>query len=129
MNLRDTFLNLVGPHEHLWVVTTLPTDAGEVAIFNFTTRHPGSGRDDTCIVRPGEHPFLKRESIVAYGLGKMLPVDAANQNRYYFDFRQPISPALLARIQQGALESEHTPLKLQVVVRASMAAQLRLIPN
>lgn len=125
MILGETFLNLVGPREHLWVVSTLQDVEGRVVIFNFTTCKPGPQCDHSCIVHPGEHPFVKHETVVFYAGGQVLPVEVARTHRDSFDLRQPVNQGLLRRIQKGALESLQTPGKLVRMVEESIKRQER----
>ena len=55
MNAGDTFLlpDLTGPHLH--IVLAVVADGGLI-LCHFTTRRSYS--DPTCIIRPGEHPFV-----------------------------------------------------------------------
>ena len=124
MKLGDTFINLnPDSPEHLWVVASLPTPDGSLVIFNLTSHR--SGCDETCVVEPGEHPFVKHRSVVAYARGQSLPAQAVKymQARKLYQPHQPVSAALLDRIQRGALASEFTPQKLQAAVRESMRTQ------
>ena len=119
MNLRDTFRR-----EHLWVVASLPSADGSVVAVNFTTRKPGC--DENCIILPGEHPFIAHETVIAYE--KALVWDRAKQafvdaNPKLCPPMAPVSEALLAKIQSGALISDLMPQKMQTMVRDSMARQ------
>lgn len=60
----DTFLagSAEGPL-HLWVAVTPPA-AGEVVAVSITTRRRAS--EPLVVLRQGDHPFIQRESIVAY---------------------------------------------------------------
>ena len=124
MNLGDTFINLnPDSPEHLWVVASLPTPDGSLVILNLTSHRPGC--DETCVVEPSEHPFVKHRSVVAYARGQCFPAHAVKymQARKLYQPHQPVSAALLERIQRGALASEFTPQKLQAIIRESMRTQ------
>jgi hypothetical protein len=49
---------------------TPPGQDGSVVIFNATDIYPGCDR--TCVLAAGDHPYLRRESIVAYARGRFL---------------------------------------------------------
>ena len=120
MNLGDTFLNqALDTPEHLWIVASLPTTDGQVAIVNLTTCRPGC--DETCLVRIGDHPFVRRDSVVAYQHAKLVEQSKLQDwvKKGYCRRMVPTSKALLARVQQGALQSPHTPQKVQAVIRSS----------
>jgi len=114
VNLGDTILAT-----HLWVVCSTPTQDGEAVIFNLTTRRRDS--DTNCVIVAGEHPFVKKESVIAYERGQLMNVQqwvkAQNLGAKIY---APVSPGLLFRIQQGALKSDLTPQKLQQIVRQSL---------
>jgi hypothetical protein len=121
LNLGDTFLNL-NPYiaTHLWAIVSTPTPEDQVVMFNFTSRKPGC--DETCVIRRGEHPFVKHDTAVAYRRGRLLSRTDWNklQELGFYEAQPPLSNALLKRIQQGALDSEFTPIGLQEIVRACM---------
>ena len=108
---------------HLWVALSLPTERGEIALVNLTTHGRSSRCGDHCIVvRPGEHPFVRRESCVHYQkavLGLVAPLDAARERRT-LAVREPISAELLLRAQEGALASRLTKPAFKAVVRATL---------
>ena len=122
MKLGDTFLNLnPDSPEHLWIVVSHPTESGDVAIVNLTTRRLDS--DDTCVVYPGEHPFVQHESVVAYDRAQLVQQQLLTslEQRGYSRRMQQVSDSLLERIQQGALDSDFTPQKIQAAVRNTVA--------
>ena len=90
-------------------------------MFNFTSWN--SGCDQTCIVKPGEHPFVKHDTVIAYGRGLLLERTARNelQRLGFYQGHAALSDSLLKRIQQGALDSEFTPIHLQDIVRSCMS--------
>ncbi|MGH2632906.1 MAG: hypothetical protein ACRDG3_05805 [Tepidiformaceae bacterium] len=121
MKLGDTFIPLAPQHDgHLWVVISEPTPQNRLAIVNFTTRRPAC--DDSCIARPGEHPFLNRESILLYARARLQDVDALDSHvkAGYYQVREPVGNALLRRIQEGALQSIYTSGVVQSSVRATL---------
>lgn len=106
----DTFLT--GDEEdqdlHLWIIITPPSE-GEVVTVSVTTRRK---RSETLVVlKPGDHPFIVRESVIAYSYSRIRTVEdieiallngTAKQ-------REPVSEALLKRVQSGLIDSEFTP--------------------
>lgn len=108
---------------HFWIVLSLPTERGEIALANLTTHGRSARCGDHCIVvRPGEHPFVQRESCVHYRkatLGLTQPLDAARERRT-LAVREPISAKLLLRAQEGALASCLTKPAFKAAVRATL---------
>jgi hypothetical protein len=122
VNLGDTFLN-INPYiaQHLWAIVSNPATDGRVVMFNFTSRHPGC--EETCIIRRGEHPFVKHDTIVAYQRGQWLSRADWDQLQK-LGFCQPhssLTPSLLLRIQRGALDCDLTPIGFLEIIRASMS--------
>ena len=69
MNCGDTFLmpapgGMATPH--LWIVVTQPdVETHLCAIVSVTTLR--NSKDQTVILRPGDHPFIRHESTIFYG--------------------------------------------------------------
>ena len=64
MKAGDTFL-VVKPYNHLYVVISDPAqNCEEVVIVNFTSYSPDE--EQTCILKAGEHPFIKHKTVVRY---------------------------------------------------------------
>jgi len=94
---------------HLRIVATPPAADGCVVVVSVTTRHRRS--ETLVILQPGDHPFIRHESTVAYRYAEISWVDnieaaiaSGNAKR-----REPIAGDLLRRIQAGLLDSEFTP--------------------
>ena len=120
MRLAETYFAV----DHLWVVISLPGDDGSVVIVNFTSWRAGC--DENCVIETGEHKFVTHKTVVAYEKARL--VSAQNQAalaKISVGRWDPVSPALLARIQAGALSSDLTQQKLQKAVEASMAKQAK----
>lgn len=108
---------------HLWIVLSFPNEQGQIALANLTT-HGRSGRcgDHCTVVRPGEHPFVRRESCVHYRkavLGLAAPLDADRERRT-LSMRAPVGPELLRRIQEGALAAHETEDGFKAAIRATL---------
>jgi hypothetical protein len=69
MDCGDTFLmpapgGIATPH--LWIVVTQPdAETNLCAIVSVTTLR--NSKDQTVILRPGDHPFIRHESTIFYG--------------------------------------------------------------
>lgn len=109
------------PTRHLWVAVTDPDpQTGEVVIANITTQAPG--RDQTCILNPGDHPFLKHESVMNYAEA-MIPteesVERAARGRVV-QWDVPLAPAVLSRVQLGCIASNQTEPAVKEAVKKAL---------
>lgn len=122
MKLGDAFQidDGEGKRSHLRIVISAPLPDGSLITVNCTTRKQGS--DASCILQAGDHPFIRHETVIAYEHTRALPlamqtrIDAAVPPACVH--HAPVSPAVLQRIQSGALISDETPQKLQAALRA-----------
>ena len=111
LNCGDTFLT--GDEDdpenyHLWIVITPPSE-GEVVTVCVTTRRQKS--ETLVVLRSGEHPFIDRESVIAYKHSKIRTVadiESAIRNKTA-KHREPATESLLKRVQNGLMDSDHTP--------------------
>jgi hypothetical protein len=111
VNAGDTFL-ITHPYNH-----TIQ-DAERIVLVNFTTFE--QEEETCCIVNAGEHPFITRKSCIRYkdarvttaaALGQLAKTGKASR-------RQPVSGDLLARIRNGASESDFLPEGCRHVLQA-----------
>ncbi len=83
--------------------------------FNLTSRDWDS--DQTCVIRVGEHPYVVRDSVIAYRFGELLtPHHIARLQLLAPKEHGPVSPQLLLRIQEGAIKSDQTPAYLKKIM-------------
>ena len=59
--------------EHLWVVATNPNEDELVAVVNITTLR--GAKDQTVVLRSGEHQFVKHDSCVNYTMAEIVKVE------------------------------------------------------
>jgi hypothetical protein len=108
MRAGDTF-TFADPRvdNHLWVVISEPMldVADPVVIINFTTYR--EGKDRSCVLQPGEHPFIRHETVVHYAGAMNVPnaklEGLANGGKVVLQGQ--VRPDVLDRIRQGAAES------------------------
>ena len=109
MNPGDTLTGL-DARNHLWIVVAVSIADGTAVVANLTTHDEPRKtfcRQDCVIVRPGDHPYPSHDSCVFYRDAHLTRMDLLQRgldNRTY-SLRDPLSDALLVRIQQGALNS------------------------
>ena len=59
---------------HLWIIATGPSaQAGSFAAVSLTSLR--GAKDQTVILRQGEHPFIKWDTCVAYALAEIITVE------------------------------------------------------
>jgi len=121
MKAGDTFTfvdTAVDLHRHLWAIISDPLiDVADPAIIvNFTTYN--EGKDPTCILHVGDHPFIRRPTGVDYRNA----IDVSNAgleacaNRGQVVLQEPLKPEILHRIRQGAAESRFIPEGCRMVL-------------
>jgi hypothetical protein len=91
----------IDTYRHLWVIVSDPDqDPEKVVIVSITEAHPK--KDTACILQPHDHPFLYKESCVAYDLANLVSVADLILARDNGDLepREPIDPAVLERIRK-----------------------------
>ena len=106
----DTFLTVSKDiRDHLWFIVSDPTlDELNVLLVNLTTWK--TGKDGSCILDRGDHPFITHKSIINYAdarvtsIAKLAKLHELNQ----IYRKEPLSPAVLARIRQGLRMSPHS---------------------
>lgn len=94
---------------HLRVVATPPAADGCFVSVSVTTRRKNS--ENLVILQPGDHPFLRHESVVAYRFSEIAwveTVEAAIESGEARK-REPLAANVLRRLQEGLIESEFTP--------------------
>lgn len=99
MNAGDTFDCQLDPY-HLWVIAR-KCRHGRVLIVTVTS--PGRGKEETCVVRAGEHPRVTHDSLVNYsnaGVGTQADIiNAALRGELVANV--PIADDVVSRICAG----------------------------
>lgn len=116
MECGDTFLMPApgGPATpHLWIVVTQPApESHSCAIVSVTTLR--YSKDQTIILRPGDHPFIRHDSTVFYG--DAMIVDARRLDAEIAAGlalkREACSRAILKLVQDGLIASPFTRPKV-----------------
>jgi len=120
---RATLLVPSGPEhdpnrKHLFTLLTDPVDheAEEkvVLMVSISSVRPGIPYDSTCILCPGDHPFVQRESFVLYARARIEETDKllrGIKNGALIGY-DPMDSGVFARICRGVEESQFTPMKI-----------------
>jgi hypothetical protein len=110
LSCGDTFLTGDGNEDnfHLWIILSSPTE-GEVVTACLVTAHKRSER--LVVLNKGDHSFVQHESVIAYRFSQIRAVEDIQEllRSGAAKPRDPVSPALLKRIQTGLLDSDFTP--------------------
>jgi hypothetical protein len=112
----DTFLGGAEVHgdDHLWVIINDPQAHDGAAVFvNVSTIRAKT--DTTCILRRGDHPFIKHDSYVRFRSAKKALVEELDALIKARRLRphQPADPALLERIRAAAAAAVEFPEDLR----------------
>lgn len=104
----------ISAQHHLFFAITSPLGSeGSVILVNVTTKREGA--DLSCVLEPGDHPRITRESVIHYaGAFEVKMENIEKAVRTLPDFWIPVekaTPTLLRAIQEGALSSERFPQK------------------
>ena len=98
-----------GEDEHLHVLLTAPSLAGEVVTASISTRRK---RSETLVcIHPGEHPFIRVESVVLYhfsAIRSCAAIEAAIKSGAA-RAKEKASSDLVRKMQSGLIDSDFTP--------------------
>jgi hypothetical protein len=112
------FADRPGGIPHLWIVVTEPAGVpAEVAIVGLSSDAPG--KDRTVCLDVGDHPFIRKPTIVFYPDAHVRPVHQIESAVRNADatFHDDCSEDLLESIRQGLLDSPATPRRVKAYVR------------
>jgi hypothetical protein len=111
--------------EHLWVILSDPAkDAQKVLIVNLTTLDERKER--ICVLQRGDHPWVRHESCVHYEASRVTTLKAlyGGKDAGLIQLVDPVSPALLQRMREGAMASGRIPLdNAEVLVEQGLVAE------
>jgi hypothetical protein len=105
----------MGVTPHLWILAMDPvTDTQLCIIVNVTTLR--NSRDQTVVLRKGEHPFVTHDSAVFYGDAQIVDVrqlhaDVAARTA---QTRERCSPEVIRLVRDGLTASPFTPKKVLI---------------
>ena len=96
--------------KHLYIVISIIEDNTKALFVNVTTK---KGKDTSCILKPGDHEFVKYDSEINYGDATISEIDNLREaiNTGVFTLQKPVSNDLLKRILEGAVNSDALPQK------------------
>jgi hypothetical protein len=116
----DTYLHRRDETDkHLWIVLSEPSlNAAKVVVANLTSLEPY--KEQLCIVEPGEHVYVTKRSCVYYRFAHCLRLEYLEEREVRKEIERlaPLSPALLARVRNGASQSLHMPTEVWDVIES-----------
>ena len=102
--------------DHLFFVAS-DQQQPQVVVLNLTTVRAFS--DTSCVIQPGEHPFVVVPSWVAYNFAEIdscaTLIDGLARGAIVP--HHPLSPQLMERVWDGAAVSRHLPLKCRELLK------------
>lgn len=98
---------------HLWIIISDPENhpPDRVLIANLTSWR--SDKEGVCVLRRGDHPFVKKKTVVNYRASKLARADQLEQllARGALVPRHRVRAEVLQRIREGAALSRMIPLE------------------
>ena len=102
---------------HLFVLLTGPVRPPQFVLMAPINTIKSAQDDRSCVLRPGDHPFITNDSFLAYGRSRQIAASALTNgvNSRLFVEKDPVSEVLFARICAGLRTSEFTkPFALEL---------------
>ena len=105
MNSGDAFIpiddSIQYPHIYI-VISDTERDSNRVLIVSVTTMR--IGRDSSCLIEVGDHPFIQHQSSINYGEARIVQNDDLDWNTKLGKIEQlePVDEAVLEKIRHGA---------------------------
>lgn len=123
---KGTLLVPSGSHsspegKHLFAIVTDKCADDQHLMVSFSTIKEGRFHDPACEVPVGSHKFITQDSYVNYRQARIERVDHLTKcvDGWVFTPNDDISDALLARIQQGIVDSEFVAKRILVRFRSA----------
>jgi hypothetical protein len=118
---RATLLVPSGPvadpdRKHLFILLTDPGGSGvkQILMVPLLSIKPNVPHDSSCVLLPGDHPFVKRASFVQFARARI--EDASKLLRGVKDGKliphDPVDSVLFTKICKGLAQSPYTPGKI-----------------
>ncbi len=78
--------------------------------------------DESCLLNPGDHPFIRHESFVDYRFTRIESAEHidARVADGSFDLKEPCSPELIKRIIDGAIKSKRISREYKLLLQQTV---------
>ncbi len=127
-----SILAIAGTINHLHFICSDPffyknTGKHSVVAVNISSVKEGFPYDKTCILRAGDHPFIKHKSYVYYKGAAVLQIEKI---RYAveageFTVLEDVSPSILKNVLDGFSTSPFTPAKILKALQTASQSKWR----
>ncbi|MBI2921308.1 MAG: hypothetical protein HYY18_09525 [Planctomycetes bacterium] len=117
-NAGDTYQGRIS-NVHLYVVVSDPLAFPEqVVVVNISSQ--AEWKDQTCVLRTEDHPFIRHESVVMYGLAEVVQLKTlvVLHAQGLVNPDKPVSEEVLARIRDGFAKSRRTVRRIAAILKA-----------
>jgi len=112
----DTFLHDRDRWEHLQVVLSDPAvNPSKIVFVNFSSQ---PYHERTCVIEPGEHPYVKKQTYIPYQFAYVLPLAYLEEAESSGRLRKqaPLSSTLLQRAIFGASRSRRMATEIWDII-------------
>ena len=103
-------------HLHFILFSFDGTDERMFVTANLTDRD--SGIDNTVVLRPGDHPFIRKLSVIFYKKSQIWKEVDLKKVFVWSGRQDSLRRHVLKRVQKGFFDSLHTPRNLKTICRA-----------
>lgn len=103
--------------KHLFILLNDPvSDQRLVLMVSISTIRLNRFHDTCCLLGPGDHPFIRKDSFVLYSKARIESVRTLEEGvrRQLLVPKEPMDGAIFARICEGVLNSRHTPREIKL---------------
>lgn len=116
---KDAIFIPSGKTPHLFFVLTDPCKDGKQLIVNISRVVSTIEADPACILHVGDHPFIREDSAVMYGLACAVTEQSLVDGLASKEFKAaaPISDEVHKKLCEGLLASRHTPAHIKTYFR------------
>lgn len=97
--------------KHLYMILTDSCADSKHLLISISSIKPERFFDDSCVIEPGEHAFIRHASYVLYSKPEIYSRRKILQNleRWYFSKKDDVSDELFKKIVDGFYSSEFIP--------------------
>lgn len=106
--------DLLGRDAHLFMVISDTVNfPDEVIIVKMIGCKEGQEYDESCVLRPGDHPQIYKKSIIEYNSFDIYTQEEIARFQELIRLYDDLHPEVLAEVRRGAKESRHATRRLR----------------